>query len=276
MKKAIVWLIVLVVLAGAVFVVGWIQIRLPADTCAVIFTKTGGVSPRVALPGQFLWRWERLIPTNLTLHRYPLAPHRAEVEIRELLPSAELYSGILPEKPDFSIRATAVLEFAVRPESLPRLLREEQLYPADLPGYYRSAAEALGRSLAALQTDPAGSLEAAREKLSRDFPDLNILRLQLREARRPDPRLYALAQESYRSLVESRDRARDAAQARLAEEGVREAKALESLAAYGELLNKYPVLLKAMYVRNLSGRELAELPGFDLDKVLAGLEPARP
>jgi hypothetical protein len=28
-----------------------------------------------------------------------------------------------------------------------------------------------------------------------------------------------------------------------------------------------------MYVQNLSGKELATVPGFDLDRVLSGLEP---
>jgi hypothetical protein len=31
-----------------------------------------------------------------------------------------------------------------------------------------------------------------------------------------------------------------------------------------------------MYVQNLSGRELATVPGFDLDRVLSGLEPRTP
>jgi hypothetical protein len=278
MKKAAVWLIVLAVLAVVIFFFGWLQLRLPGDSCAVIFTKTGGFDDRVALPGRFLWRWERLVPTNLTLYRYSLAPHRAEVEIRETLPSAALYSAILPEKPDFSIQATARLEFAVRPEALPRLLREQSLYPADLPEYYRRAAETLGHTLIGLArqgqlTSPA---DAAREQLAQENPDLRILHLELTELRLPDPDLYALARQSYRDLVAGRDRARAAAEAKLTEDLVREERALDTLAAYGELLNKYPVLLKAMYVRNLSGRELAELPGFDLDKVLAGLEPKAP
>mgnify|MGYP001151859035 CR=1 FL=1 len=56
----------------------------------------------------------------------------------------------------------------------------------------------------------------------------------------------------------------------------RESAALESLAAYGELLNRYPVLLKAMYIRRLSGRELVTVPGFDLDKALSSLEAKAP
>jgi hypothetical protein len=256
----------------------------------VIFTKTGGFDRRVTLPGTFSWRWERLIPTNFTLYRYSLVPYRTRVEVRQLLPSAELYSGVLPDKPDFSIRAVADLEFAIRPESFPGLLERERLYPENLPEYYRATADALGSSLAELAakgglapTALAGAEPAFRGELAARYPHLAILRVELRDTRLPDDGLYELARDSYRSLVSRRDRARDAAEAALTGERARDALArerqatsLESLAAYGELLNKYPILLKAMYVQNLSGRELATVPGFDLDRVLSGLEPRTP
>jgi hypothetical protein len=290
MKKALVTLIVLAVLGGVVFYFGWVQIRLPGDACAVIFTKTGGFDRRVTLPGTFSWRWERLIPTNFTLYRYSLVPYRTRVEVRQLLPSAELYSGVLPDKPDFSIRAVADLEFAIRPESLPGLLERERLYPENLPEYYRATADALGSSLAELAAKGglapaalAGAEPAFRGELAARHPHLALLRVELRDTRLPDDGLYELARDSYRSLVSRRDRARDAAEAALTGERARDALArerqaasLESLAAYGELLNKYPILLKAMYVQNLSGRELATVPGFDLDRVLSGLEPRTP
>jgi hypothetical protein len=237
------------------------------------------------MPGTFSWRWERLIPRNLTVYRYSLAPYRTRLEVRQALPSAELYTGVLPYKPDFSIRGVADLEFAVRPESLPGLLRDRHLYPESLPEYCRGQADELGAALVELAAKPGAgaALPSATElaaELGKRFPLLAIQHLELRELERPDPGLYELARESYRSLVSSRDRARDAAESALAGERARDALAkerevssLQSLAAYGELLNKYPVLLKAMYVRNLSGKELATVPGFDLDRVLSGLEP---
>ena len=290
MKRALVTLIILLVLGGVVFYFGWVQILLPSDACAVIFTKTGGFDERGTMPGAFSWRLERLLPGNLTVYRYSLAPHRSRVEILRTLPSAELYSAILPEKPDFSIRAVADLEFSLRPESLPALLRDRHLYPENLPEYYRGEADALGAALVELATGqaPADAVDLASgpdadalaAELAGRFPHLLIQRLELRELERPDAGLYELARDSYRSLVAARDRAREAAESALAGERAREALAreresssLQSLAAYGELLNKYPVLLKAMYVRNLSGKELATVPGFDLDRVLSGLEP---
>jgi hypothetical protein len=282
MKKALVILILLLVAAAVVFFFGWIQIRLPAGSYAVVFTKTGGYEDKVIYPGTFSWRWQRLLPSNLTLYRYPLRPHSAELTVEESLPSAALYSRILPENPDFSFKATVGVQFSIRPESLPELARSVNLTPDALPGYYQRITDALSSAVAdrawrgGLAFEPgarAGQAAAAmREELERQFPLLEILDLQVRDLHMPDPQLYALARDSYRSLVGARDISRNAEAAGLAREQEQEARRLESLAAYGELLNKYPVLLKAMYVQHFSGKELINIPGFDLDKVLSGLD----
>jgi hypothetical protein len=286
MSKGLVILILILAAAAVVFYFGWIQIRLPADSVAVVFTKTGGYEEKVIRPGAFSWRWQRLLPTNLTLYRYPLRPYAAELTVEELLPSAAMYARVLPETPDFSFRANVWVRFILRPESLPQLLRDEKLTPDALPDYYRLASDALSRAIAerARRGELAGELGTGsgqiaitlREEMEREFPRLQILELQVRDLRLPDPQLYALARDSYRSLVEARDRARNTAAAGLAGEREQEASKLESLAAYGELLNKYPVLLKAIYVQHLTGKELVAIPGFDLDKALSGLESKAP
>jgi hypothetical protein len=286
MKKALVILILIVIAAAVVFFFGWIQIRLPAGSYAVVFTKTGGYEDKVIYPGTFSWRWQRLLPTNLTLYRYELRPYSSELTVEDSLPSAALYSRVLPDNPDFAFKATVQLQFSIRPESLPELARTENLTPDALPAYYQRSSEALSRAVAdrarqgRLSIEPeAGAHQVAaalREELEREFPLLQILELRVSDLLLPDPRLYALARDSYRSLVEARDRSRNAAAAGLAREQEQEARRLESLAAYGELLNKYPVLLKAMYVQHFSGKELINIPGFDLDKVLSGLESKAP
>jgi hypothetical protein len=286
MRKGLIIFILILAAGIAVFYIGWIQIRLPAGGYAVVFTKTGGYEDQVIAPGTFSWRWQRLVPTNLTLYRYPLKPYSTELTVEESLPSAALYSRILPENPDFSFRATIRVRFTLRPESLPELLRVEKLTPEALPDYYQRTAEELSRSIAVrvrrgelaaeanLVGGPIGG--ALSGELEQEFPRLQILDVQVQDLRLPDPQLYDLARESYRSLLEARDRARNSAAASLAGEREQETRALESLAAYGELLNKYPVLLKAMYVQHLTGKELVTIPGFDLDKALSGLESKAP
>ena len=79
MRKFLVSLLLVVIAAGVAFYFGWIQLQLPADTYGVIFTKTNGFEQNVVKPGTFVWRWQRLLPTNLTLFTYQLKPQESEV-----------------------------------------------------------------------------------------------------------------------------------------------------------------------------------------------------
>ena len=282
MKAFLIILVILVVLAGTAFYFGWVQILLPPENYAVVFTKIGGYDDQVIRPGEFSWRWERLIPTNMTLYTFDLHPRTLDVSFEGSLPSGQLYSSILPENPDFSLSGNVTIQFGIVPESLPSLVAEEKLSPETLDDFYEARAEQISNrvmnSLKEVQSDLASSatlnLQMER-KLAREFPDLKILSLRTETVSVPDLELYELARQSYRELVEIRDRSRDVAVARLAEEQVRaenardqERKTLEALREYGKLLNEYPILLKAMYVQKLSGEKVITIPEFDLNTIL--------
>jgi hypothetical protein len=282
MKAFLIILVILVILAGAGFYFGWLQIQLPAEHYAVVFTKTGGYDEEVIRPGQFSWRWERLIPTNMTLYAFDLHPSSQEISFRGALPSAELYSSVLPENPDFSYRGEVDVIFTISPESLPALVAEEKLLPEQLEDFYEAKAGALADSVLEIlqetDADPADSQalnRRVRQGLARTVPNLQISSLNVRVEHVPDRDLYELARTSYREMVQTRDRAREDAIARLAEEQVRAENArareradLEALREYGELLNEYPILLKAMAVQKLSGDQVITIPEFDLESIL--------
>ena len=71
MKKAvrsfITCLVILVIFGGAVFFIGWTQLRIKPDCVGVIKSKTSGVQKKPVYPGMFSWNWEFLIPTNADL-----------------------------------------------------------------------------------------------------------------------------------------------------------------------------------------------------------------
>jgi hypothetical protein len=286
MKAFLIILTILVVLAGVVFYFGWIQILLPPDTYAVLFTKTGGYDKQVVRPGEFTWRWDRLIPTNMTVYTFDLHPYSTRLSFKGSLPSAELYSSILPDNPDFTVSGEVNLEFSIKPERLPTLVADEKLTPDGLDKYLEQKADAISKEVMDRLTELTGESLPGQELNSRLkqaidplFPDLSILTLSTTAARVPDLQLYELAKQSYRDLVETRDRAREEAVARTAGEQVRaenlrerEKAVLESLREYGKLLNEYPVLLKALYVQKLSGEKLATIPEFDLSKILETTE----
>ncbi len=281
MKAFLIILVVLVILAGVAFFFGWVQIHLPAEHYAVVFTKTSGYDQEVIRPGEFSWRWERLIPTNMTLFIFDLHPRTRVISFKGSLPSAELYSSVLPENPDFSYRGEIDVTFTIAPESLSALVAEEKLLPDQLEDFYNAKAQALSVSvletLQEIDIDPRDAQELNRRvqrDLAADVPDIKLSNLNVRVTHIPDSGLYQLARSSYRDLVQTRDRSRDEAVARLAGEQVRaenaraEEKAeLEALREYGELLNEYPILLKAMAVQRLSGEQMITIPEFDLESI---------
>jgi hypothetical protein len=282
MKAFLIVLVILVILAGVVFYFGWVQIQLPAEHYAVVFTKTGGYDEEVIRPGEFSWRWERLIPTNMRLHAFDLRPRSKEISFQGTLPSAELYASVLPENPDFSYRGEIEVIFSIAPESLPALVAEEKLLPDQLDDFFDAKGQALSDAvLGALQrtdadpTDVQSLNRLVRREAADLLPELEISGLNVRVAHVPDRDLYELARSSYRDLVQASNSAREEAVARLAEDQVRadnararEREDLEALRQYGELLNQYPVLLKAMAVQKLSGEQVISIPEFDLESIL--------
>lgn len=282
MKTFLIILVILVILAGVAFYFGWVQIHLPAEHYAVVFTKTGGYDEEVIRPGEFSWRWERLVPTNMTLYKFDLHPRSEKIPFQGNLPSAELYSSILPENPDFSYRGEIDVTFMIAPESLPALVAEKKLLPDSLEDFFSDQAQTLSTS--ALQiikdtdADPSNTAELNR-RLERELgavvSDLEISALNVQVKHLPDMELYELARSSYRELVQIRDSSRAEAVAQLAEQQVRADNAraqeradLEALREYGELLEEYPILLKAMAVQKLSADQVITIPEFDLDSIL--------
>jgi hypothetical protein len=282
MKAFLIVLVILVILAGVVFYFGWVQIHLPPEHYAVVFTKTGGYDKEVIRPGEFSWRWERLIPTNMTLYKFDLHPRSKKISFQATLPSADLYSSTLPENPDFSYSGEIDVTFTIAPESLPALVAEEKLLPDQLEDFYSDQAQSLSNDVLEIlkNTDvvPSDTPELNRRlerELSAAVPDLEISALNVEVKHLPDMELYELARSSYRELVQTRDRSRADAVARLAEEQVRAENAraqekanLEDLREYGKLLNEYPILLKALAVQKLSGDQANAIPELDLKSIL--------
>ncbi|MCG8478600.1 MAG: hypothetical protein MI724_05860, partial [Spirochaetales bacterium] len=99
MKKLLVTLIILILLAGAGFGVGYVPLRLRAGTTAIMFSKTSGWDRTPLVAGEFAWRWELLIPTNATLHPFSTESRTVRVRSTRSLPSADLYRQYLEGEP---------------------------------------------------------------------------------------------------------------------------------------------------------------------------------
>lgn len=269
--RAVLGILLLLGAAGAVFVAGWIQILLPHATYAVLFSKTGGLDPRVIPAGTFTWRWERVIPTNVTLFRFEIQPHSVESRVRGELPSAEAVAGMLPNSADLRYEATVTTTFTVRPEALPQLVADTGLTPERLPAWTAAvgadvAAAALEllqrRGAAAVMWDLAAAEAELLDLLAAGFPNLRLLGIRVTDLRLPDLEFYERGRQAYLALLDVQYEARRAAVVDLAHERERERAALEArrgalelLREYGALLQEYPVLLQFLELQSDAGRD---------------------
>ncbi|MBA7588104.1 hypothetical protein ES708_30154 [subsurface metagenome] len=288
MKALIIILVILLLIAGAVFFAGWIQLLLPAETYGVIFTKTGGLDNKVVYPGVFTWRWERLIPTNLTLYKYKLTTYKLESSFKGTLPSAETYSSILPEKPDFSYEIKLAAALRRRPEKLADLTSEEKITPDNLEDFLKSRTDELVQKFTEIiLKSPGGTpgatitASALTEKFKQSipdlFPELEITDLAALNIKLPDMELYSRARESYFRIMAAREASQAEIAARVMAEQEkhylnqqREKENLELLRQYGELLSKYPILIKFLYLKYLENGNELQIPQLNIPKSILG------
>jgi hypothetical protein len=282
MKALIIILVILLLLAGALFLAGWIQLLLPAETYGVIFTKTGGLDNNVVYPGEFSWRWERLIPTNLTLYKYKLTTYKLQSTFTGTLPSAETYSSVLPEKPDFSYEIKLAAALRIRPEKLADLTSEKKITPDNLEDFLKSRADELVQKFTEIiLKSPGGApgatitASALTEKFKQSipdfFPELEITDLAALNIKLPDMELYRRARESYFRMMAAREVSQAEIAARVMAEQEehylnqqRERENLEHLRQYGELLSNYPILIKFLYLKYLEDGDDLKIPELNI------------
>ena len=278
--RALISILLLLGAAGAIFVAGWIQILLPPATYGVLFSKTGGYDPEVMEPGVFVWRWERVIPNNVTLFLFEVQPRSFETRLSGELPSAEAVASMLPGAAgagDFRYHATVSVTFTVRPDALPALVSGEGLTPEDLNQWIgmkgtavgRAALELLqGQAQAAALTDLAALEAEILDPLAASFPELHVVGVRFSDLHLPDIEIYERGRRAYLDLMDAQHEARRAAvidlahqrERGLAEQETRRA-ALQVLREYGAVLQEYPVLIQFLALQNAAGRDaFVDLP----------------
>lgn len=257
MKRLVVLFLVLVIAAAVVFYFGWIQIRLDEDSYAVIFTKTGGWEEDVISPGQFAWRWQRLLPTNLSLHVIPIVPHTTSATLRGNLPSAATYGSLLESATPFSYVISVDVIYRLRPDALPGLVRDDGIRSEALELYYRrldaEIEQVIIESTLRLLGDPAqltapasaftSVVESLTTTLSRRYSGLEFLSLSPTRLELPDTDLYLETKQRYLSILDARADAMRTAAMELASNQTATDAALARLERYGEILERYPILL---------------------------------
>lgn len=256
MKRLLVLLLLLAIMGGTVFFFGWVQLQIPAGSYGVIFTKTNGWEPSVVEPGTFTWRWQRLIPTNLTLYLYPDTRRQFTVRSSGALPGADSLAVLVDDSGAFTYSARALVTIRVEPSALPRLAEENNLRPEQLGAFFDQveahAAELTTRALDQVLGEPgdgAGTRiseisDAIRARLSDRVDDVTVVSVAITELSLPDTETYEQARTLLGEVMQARATALQVAAEGLAEQQTADEAELSRLERYGQILDQYPVLLE--------------------------------
>jgi hypothetical protein len=277
MKKLIVAFVVLIILGGVVFYFGWIQLQLQENTYAVIFTKTGGWDEEVTEPGTFVWRWERLLPTNFSMHTFTLVPYTARVSSGGVLPGAEVYEHVLDPPPEFAFSLELSVDFGIRPSALAGLVADALLTEETFDTWHAETAEIISARAAAYVREQSTRGEFASQlthmgdpftsalirHLDTTLPYVDIKGLTIRELRVPDFELYQVAKEIYIDLALKRKESHQAALDEITWTEQRSTQHFDVIERYGELITKYPTLLELFSLKEGElGSILEEIDAF--------------
>ncbi|MBB6479104.1 hypothetical protein [Spirochaeta isovalerica] len=241
--------------AGTLFWFGWVQFELPENTYAVLFSKTSGYDSKVLEPGRFIWKWERILPTNSKLIKFLVETRSTELEYIGELPSGDLYKSFIPENPDFSYHMTFHISYRLIEERLPELLQKGDLDSGDMESFYNEAEAEYLKILKegtgdyftenlSINSSSYGELEIALlEKLKSRYTYLEIRSFVVKYINFPDLELYRTAKDMYAQILERRKNAEIATEKWAIESKVNLDTKIEILTKYGELLSKYPILV---------------------------------
>lgn len=267
---------ILLALIVTAFLVGWLQLALPPDTYGVISVRWSGIEAGVVRPGGFTWRWQRLLPNALVLHRFALAPRLTMLTITGALASGEVYAALVPEAPDFGYEIRLTVRYRIRPESLPDLAERDGLRPEGLADWYASAeADLAWKATEAALASAADDAVAVAADLARTLParvpELELLELVPAVTRMPDRDLYQRLKSAYLVTLAARESSLAAAAGRLAvveaEARIDEQKHARSIAileSYGKLLDAHPGLIQFLFLTAAGKLTADELRTLDL------------
>jgi len=256
-KKPVFSFILLLGTAVAVFFLGWAQYGLSPGSVGVLRSKTHGVDGKVIQEGKLRWVWYKLIPNNAALSVFFLNDIQVPVEVSGTLPSGDVYASFVGLKSDFTFALSGSLSYRLRPESLPELVEQENLInQEDLDNYLTRLNEKVKTHVQSLlwvygendkilkEAQETGTIRALEAEFHSAFPQAELRNCTVETLRFPDHILYDEIRKLYQDYLSAQRNEVKHETAVLAVESIKNRRRMDELAAYGELLTKYPVLLQ--------------------------------
>ena len=264
MKKFLVFLLFLLILAGAVFFLGWAQLKVPHGSYGVIRSKTHGIDSQIVREGEFRWLWYKLIPTNVEISVFTPKTVTRNINSSGVLPSGNVYAALAGINevttginPDFSWEITGEITFSVKPEAFPALCANENIISNDdlrtLENNYARRMESmvLGRLIYLGEDEKrmesillAGVLAEINREIETAFPELEKISCTLKAVRFPDYGLYKSVKELHNEYLSYQRQYLQNNVTRNADSVISTRLRFDELEKYGEILTRYPILMQ--------------------------------
>ncbi len=252
-KKFLVKIIFLLIVATAVFFLGWVSFFVKEGTCTIMQSKTGGLYEDPIEYGQFVWRAERLLPTNVTLTSYKLSQYEVSKSYSGGLPSANLYKEFVNPNPDFSYELEFKMALSLTADAVLEAVKNNSVScQEDLDKYVEGKADVFSQKITEylLQNKKSNiMLTLSQDDIKNIFSDdadfskhFKIDSVELKKVKIPDVELYEIAKKTYQEYHRELDlQLREKAQSD-AELMVEQNRTMAQLEKFSQLLKKYPEL----------------------------------
>ena len=255
-KKIVFSIFVVIIICLSVFVLGWSNLYVNPGEYGVMISKTNGVDNKIITSGEFNWKWQKLLPTNVVIRKFSLSPYQSSQSVSGSLPSASVYSMHLDDHPDFTYRIDLNIELSVKEDKILDLVKDLDLKDqSELDAYLENKAKLLTQYVMDYILDNADSnrylvskalnssdLKKITESNEKDFNDINLNFVEIVSCRIPDFDMYNLAKESFVSYQEALNSSMEQRVKEQAEKRVEEDRTIEQLEKFAVLLKKYPQL----------------------------------
>jgi hypothetical protein len=247
MKKFVVLLIILILLGGAGFFIGWAGLTVPVGSVGVLRSKTHGVDPAVVKEGEFRWVWYRLIPTNTQIITFALKPKTGSFEISGQLPQGDTYR-MFAKNANFAWRLGLAYSFTIEPDNLPTLTRDRgieneddlEAYEADIASGIENRAQKLSVTEELFENLSSPAFE---NEVRAAYPEIDFLEFRWEARAVPDFTLYEAGKDLYNQFIERQKAMLEPDVIEEASRNITNQFRFGELERYGELFSKYPSLL---------------------------------
>jgi len=264
-RKLIIVTLIVLACAAAVFFFGWTQFSVPAGKYGVMLSKSGGYYPQAIMPGNFTWRWERIVPTNAQILVFDLTPRQVNYMADGTLPSADRYAKVLNTKDDFSWSFGMDTLVTLKPGQLVSIVEKNTIQMQEaLESYIDSHIQAMLQTIMyryvselidnpyeyqQIKTDYHILSEKIKGELAKTAgQDFSVEAVTLTKLTIPDIHTYKIAEQAYNTYEQQREMLLAETAAKEAQYSASEQFQIDRLTKWGDFLAKYPHIIELIAV----------------------------